>query len=466
MSATVTESACAQRPVRPAPSVRKLSTLTLIAATFFMVSGGPFGLEELVSNAGYARSVLVLVITPLLWSLPTALMVSELSGAIPRDGGYYVWVTRALGPFWGFQEAWLSLAASIFDMALYPTVFILYASHLFPALQNRGIATLVALGMVALCALWNLGGARTIGNSALVMGAVLLAPFLVMAAVVFSGKPAWHSGAATADGTLLTGVLVAMWNFMGWDNASTVAGEVENPQRTYSRALLTSAALVAVTYIVPVVACWRAGIDPSHWTTGSWAEVGAQIGGRGLEFGIIVAGMLFGIGLFNSLSMSYTRVPLAMAEDGWLPSPFRKLNRFGAPWVSIIACAVAWAFALSLGFVNLIELDVAIYGLSLLLEFAALIALRIREPHLARPFRVPGGLSGAFLLSLGPTLLIGLAVFDSFHQHVTLGGFTFNNLALSLAVVAIGPLQYWFAKRKALSNDTLPGATERDLLNS
>ena len=50
---------------------------------------------------------------PLVWSLQIALLVGELASALPEDGGYYVWVRRALGPFWGFQEAWLSLAASV-----------------------------------------------------------------------------------------------------------------------------------------------------------------------------------------------------------------------------------------------------------------------------------------------------------------------------------------------------------------
>ena len=71
-------------------SSRKLTTLTLVAATFFIVSGGPFGLEELIGNAGYLRSIIVLLIVPIIWSIPTALMVSELSSAIPVDGGYYV----------------------------------------------------------------------------------------------------------------------------------------------------------------------------------------------------------------------------------------------------------------------------------------------------------------------------------------------------------------------------------------
>ena len=75
---------------------------------------------------GYGRAILILLLTPVLWSLPTAFMIGELSSALPFEGGYYAWVRRAMGNFWGFQEAWLSLVASIFDMAIYPTLFVAY----------------------------------------------------------------------------------------------------------------------------------------------------------------------------------------------------------------------------------------------------------------------------------------------------------------------------------------------------
>ena len=116
---------------------RSLGLLPLVAATFFMVSGGPYGLEDLVQKAGYTRALVVLLVLPFIWSLPTAFMVGELAGALPEEGGYYVWVRRALGPFWGFQEAWLSLLASIFDMAIYPTLFVLYLGQFAPWL-GRG----------------------------------------------------------------------------------------------------------------------------------------------------------------------------------------------------------------------------------------------------------------------------------------------------------------------------------------
>src|SRR5947209_19223960 len=97
-----------------------------------MVSGGTYGTEDIVRGAGYSSAMLVLLLTPLVWSVPTTLMIGELAAAMPSEGGFYAWVRRALGRFWGFQEAWLSLIASIFDMAIYPTLFVTYLTRLVP----------------------------------------------------------------------------------------------------------------------------------------------------------------------------------------------------------------------------------------------------------------------------------------------------------------------------------------------
>jgi len=419
--------------------VKRLSVAPLIAATYFMVSGGPYGLEEIVAGAGYVGAMIVLFVTPLIWSLPTALMVGELASALPEEGGYYAWVKRALGPFWGFQEAWLSLVASIFDMAIYPTLFTLYLGRLWPALAVGQRPLLTGAAMIAVCAAWNLRGARSVGWGALAMTVALLVPFAVLSAAALGHG---HNGPAppTSLSGLWGGVLVAIWNYMGWDNASTIAGEVERPQRTYPLAMLASVSLVALTYIVPVAAVAHAGLDPRGWSTGGWVDVGRALGGEWLARAVVVGGVVCGIGMFNALLLSYSRLPLVLAEDRLLPRWFaRKLPNSGAPWVSILVCCVAWTACLTLGFQRLIELDVMVYGLSLLLEFVALVALRLREPGLRRPFRVPGGTMGAALLGLPPMALIATALYSGRHEHTG----ALPTLGLGAMLVIAGPVVYW-----------------------
>src|ERR1700685_422876 len=134
---------------KPAP--RKMRFLTLIAATYFMVSGGPYGIEDILGGAGFLRAIVILMILPFLWSLPTALMIGELASATPAEGGFYIWVRRALGPFWGYQEGWLSLSASIFDMAIYPSIFVLYLGKFSPALTAAPRDYLWSLAVVVVC---------------------------------------------------------------------------------------------------------------------------------------------------------------------------------------------------------------------------------------------------------------------------------------------------------------------------
>src|SRR5947208_5057936 len=144
-------------------SRRKLRMLPLLAATYFMVSGGPYGLEEIIGDAGYGWALIILFVLPFFWSLPTSLMIGELAAAVPEEGGFYAWVRRAMGPFWGFQEAWLSLAASIFDMAIYPVLFVTYLGFLFqrPELAKGYPVLLIGSGVIVACVITNIRGART-----------------------------------------------------------------------------------------------------------------------------------------------------------------------------------------------------------------------------------------------------------------------------------------------------------------
>jgi amino acid transporter len=375
-------------------------------------------------------------------------MIGELAGAIPADGGFYVWVRRALGPFWGYQESWLSLSASIFDMAIYPAIFVLYLGKFNPALTAdwRGYAW--SLAVVVACCAWNLRGAPAVGDDSVWMFALLLAPFAVIVVLGF-----WHGltlhppvqwGRTGSGSALSTAVLVAMWNYMGWDNASTVAHEVEDPQRNYARAMLASTVLVAVTYILPLAAVALAGLSVESFSTGDWTDAARLLGGpgffgAGLGMAVVAGGAISGIGMFNALVMSYSRLPMTMAEDGMLPLVFARRNRRGVPWVSVLACGLAWALALKLPFERLISIDLILYGSSLILEFVSLAVLRIREPNLRRPFRA-GNLLAASLLGVAPTALIVYALYASRDEKLT---GSISALGFAVVVALLGPILYW-----------------------
>ncbi len=428
---------------------QKMRLLPLIGATYFMVSGGPYGLEDIIGKAGYTRALLILLVIPLFWSVPTALMVGELASALPEEGGYYRWVRRGLGRFWGFQEAWLSLAASVFDMAIYPVTFVLYLGRIAPSWTAGYRGTLWALAVVAGCALWNLWGAKAVGEGSIGMFCVLLSPFAVLVGVALwralTGhllSPLTGDAPGTMERDLGGAVSVALWNYMGWDNASTVAQEVDQPQRNYPRAMLIAAALVAATYILPLAAVALAGIPAERFSTGAWTDAARALAGPWLGLAVVLGGALSGFGMFNALTLSYTRVPFALAQEGLLPRFLLRRTARGVPWASVLVCSAAWAMALRFSFERLISIDLVLYGAALLLEFIALIVLRIKEPELRRPFRVPGGLWGAIACGIGPAILIAFALWAARNEQIA----GLSALRFAALIAAAGPLLYLLAR--------------------
>jgi amino acid transporter len=451
----------------PAPR-RRLTLLSLSAATFFIVSGGPYGLEDVVPGNGYAGSLVLLLVIPAIWSLPVALLVGELGSTLPATGGYYVWVRRGLGRFWGLQEAWLSLAVTIVDLAIYPALLVAYIGQIWPALAGLdlgGGGWAAAVGMIALCAAWNALGIRAVGVGSEWLAAAILAPFALIVGLALGSLPsgglsrsalALRAVPPAADGPAwIAGLIACMWNYMGWDNASTFAAEVEAPQRTYPRAMLLTLAAVTACYVLPLLAATVAGIAPGDWAPGTWVEVARRLGGEPLAWMVVAGGAVTGVGMFNAILLAWTRLPVALAEDGLLPAAFaRRSPRTGAPVTSILAGALLCAACVGLGLRRLLAIDVLVYGAALVLEFAALVALRVREPSLPRPFRVPGGLAGALVLSAPPTALLAIAAWKARAEPGALG---MSAVEISGLVVAAGLGWYLAAGRPGSRR---PGAGE------
>jgi amino acid transporter len=176
--------------------------------------------------------------------------------------------------------------------------------------------------------------------------------------------------------------------------------------------------------------------------------------------GVVAGGAITGVAMFNALTLSYARVPAAMARDGMLPKQFARHMDNGVPWVAVIVCGLGWAMALGLNLTRLLELDLMLYGFSLILEFAALIALRIREPNLLRPFSIPGGLPVVIGAGVGPTALILFAIWGARGDHLTPG---LPAILLGAIIALAGPVIYFLttgvrARAAQFSQGTTPGA--------
>ncbi len=259
-----------------------------------------------------------------------------------------------------------------------------------------------------------------------------------------SGQSSW-----SAFGS---GLFIVMWNYCGWDAASNVAGEMENPRKHLPRALAISVTLIMVGYLLPCIASLAVGKNGdagwANWSNGSFSDVAKQLAGPWLQWTITIGGMFASVAMFSALLASNSRLPFALARDGYLPkllameSPRRHI-----PVASIIGSSVIYAMFCLSSFSNLVIFDVFPTNLGVLLEVAALIALRLREPGLERPYRIPGGW---FSIGLITFFLTGVCAWAAWQQYLSSGA-----QAVVYCLVVVGgsflayiPLSAW-AKSKA-----------------
>lgn len=444
----MTVSTSSSAPARP-----KLGLWGVVMVIYFTVAGGAFGIEGLISGSAPGMALALILITPFIWSIPTVLMVTELSTAMPVEGGYYVWVKRALGRFWGFSQGWISWLYGLVIAASFSALFTDYTSSFLRLafgvtllndmpLARWGVALLLIGGFAGL----NIRGAKAVGDSSKVFAAMVFAPFItmfVLASLRWAANPAPFWQPVTPPDTGIVGafglgLFIVMYNFLGWDGISTILGEIERPLKVIPRAMLIAVPLVILAYLLPVLAGLTADVDWTKWgDTVFFPELATAIGGRWLGIWVAVGGMFCAAGLFSAMLLSNTRLPFVLAADRYLPAALvARHPRFGTPVVSIVVCSVIYALLAFGPFQTLAVTTVLLYGVSLLLQFGALIALRLRAPDMARPFRIPGGLPGVLLVALLPALIIVLAVITTVRDE----GLSF--LALALPLLASAPLAY------------------------
>src|SRR5215469_11771269 len=230
---------------------RRLTLFALVCVAFFTTCGGAFGIEPLVSAVGPGWAVLMIVATPFVWSLPIALMVAELSTRMPAEGGYYVWVRETLGRFWAVQEAWWSMSYSIVLLAMFPVLFVSYLTFFVPALAPSADAThpgfgpglrwLVAALVTLTAMIVNLRGARDVGRSSKLCTIFVLSAFGLVVGAWLIGSSSTknvvglisHDLSSGHAGALLVALSTLVFNYSGYDNISTYAAEVDQPQRNY-----------------------------------------------------------------------------------------------------------------------------------------------------------------------------------------------------------------------------------------
>jgi len=245
-----------------------------------------------------------------------------------------------------------------------------------------------------------------------------------------------------------------MWNYLGWDSLSTVAEEVQEPQKTYPRALAICLPIVVLVYLLPTLVGLVAYPDYKSWSDGSWTTVASHIGGPWLAILIDAIGLISAAGLFMATLLGASRIPFVLAEDGFLPKSIARLHpRYGTPWVAILISAIFYTVLSFKSFEDLAELDVVVYSSAILIEFAALLILRWKEPDLPRPYKIPGGWPVVILVALMPAAMVVFAVYSEFTTADSVAE-AVKTFWMSIVALATGPIMYFISK--AISRRGVP----------
>ncbi|BAT81877.1 hypothetical protein LR48_Vigan07g197200 [Vigna angularis] len=377
-----------------AAKVKKLTLIPLIFLIYFEVAGGPYGEEPAVQAAGPLLALLGFLIFPFIWSVPEALITAELTTAYPGNGGFVLWAERAFGPFWGSLMGTWKFLSGVINIASFPVLCIEYVQKLFPVLRSGWPRQVAVIASTLALSFLNYTGLTIVGNVAVLLAVVSLSPFVLMSLIAIPKiKPhRWVSlgqKGVKKDWNLFFNTL--FWNLNFWDNVSTLAGEVDKPNKTFPLALFVAVIFTCVSYLIPLFAVTGAvSVDQNQWETGFHAQAAEIIAGKWLKIWIEVGAVLSAIGLFEAQLSSSAYQVLGMAEIGILPKFFGVRSKwFNTPWLGILLSTLISIGVSYMDFTDIISSANFLYSLGMLLEFASFLWLRWKSPSIERPYRVP-----------------------------------------------------------------------------
>ncbi|MBZ5721435.1 MAG: APC family permease [Acidobacteriia bacterium] len=399
-------------------AVRKAALFYFVWVMFSYCTGGPFGLEDMVTTSGPGMTLIYLLVIPFFWSIPVSLVSAELTTAMPVEGGFYRWVRAGFGDFWGFLAGWWNWSASFLLGAVYAVQFSDYLGFYIPDLTGWKHYA-VSLAIVALITYINVRGIEAVGKFATALEIFILLPVLVL---VVMGLAHWKHNPFVPIvpphqpmfNVLGVGLALGLWLYSGYEQCSTVAEEVDNPQRSYPLALAIVVPLSIAVYFLPTFASLAALGNWHDWHTRYFSDAAQLIGGPWLGSWMTIAAMITNVSLLNATVLTSTRMPFAMAEDGYLPVGLtRKHVRFGTPWIAIIVSGLVYGLLAVHSLVQLITIYNWLRVATTIMTVLAAWQLRRKQPDMRRPFVIPGGKAGLITAVVAVVIMSAVALLGS-----------------------------------------------------
>lgn len=377
------------------PTLRKELGLkgVFAIATGTTLSAGFFLLPSLAAKQAGPAVILAYALASILL-IPAMVSKVELATAMPRSGGGYYFLDRALGPLVGTiggLGTWLALmlktAFALVGMGAYVALFL-------PPSTPQWVYRAIAAGLAVLFTVLNLGGAKKSGGAQIFLVYGLLA---ILGLFIFSGMPSlepshfegfFDEGAGALGGT----IGLVFISYVGVTKVASVSEEVRDPEKNVPRGVFLSLGLATLIYIlglvvmVGVVGADRLASDPARGGAVDLTPVAttaAAIAGPYGKIGVAVvsiAALLAFSSVANAGIMSASRYPLAMSRDNLVPRAFQKVGKGGAPtWGVLLTAALVLVFI----FVDLTKIAKLASAFQLtLFGFLCLSVIVMRESHI------------------------------------------------------------------------------------
>ena len=402
-----------------------------------------------------------------------AMAYAELAALRPRAGGEYVYLRAAYGRLAAFLTGWTSFVAGFAGAIAANSVFLaFYLGRFFPAASNstpllviplplvpltisrQSIVAVAAIWLMAIIHLRGVGPGRLVMNVLAALKVSALLAFIAFGLTLGAGSASnLVSGAApVSSGAWLLALIPVMFAYSGWNAASYVAEEINDPGRNLPRALaLGTLAVAAIYFLLNLLFLYVLPVNELAQVKGSVLDV---IADRMLG---IRAGDIMGIVSVISLAASISamtfagpRVYYAMARDGlFFRGAARVHPRFHTPAASIVAQA-GWSSLLVLS--GSADALTTYTGFAVVLfagvSVVALFVLRQREPNAPRPFRAWGYPIAPAVFSIASLAIVVNALWADLAIPV-LNGTPWGPSAAGLIVIGLGvPLYFFFSRRR------------------
>ena len=362
----------------------KIGIFGVIGMIYAMTAAGAYGIEDMVSSSGPGMTIIMLFVLPLFWAFPIALSSSELGSAIPEECGYYKWVQRGLGEYWGFQVGWLKNVGIFINNA----VFVVLAGDYVASYLHMSAVTgyMFKVVIILIFMIINLVGVKEVAVVSTIISAFIVVAFAGIAVIGFTHmnynpfEPVVAEGQSVVS-SIGASIAIGMWMYAGYETMSSLAGELENPQ-IIPRGIILALPLIIGTYVIPTIA----GVGSvGQWE--SWGSDGVSYINVALQYAPAFAVLFVTVAFASNISMFNVYLATG-ARNFWI----------------VAECALKFdALVTAVALLNM-----GFYSLILISQ----IVLRKKEPDLPRPFKIKlGGDTGNMIFCAIPIAVAFIALY-------------------------------------------------------